>query len=124
MTRKRYRDESHEYRDGASFVAREARWTFFRILPLVIVALMLLGALGFGAKSLGLIGYTAVEAEVFKQSYQRSSALEERIAINEAAIVEIEGKLLNPNLDADTRFNLNAQLSAARVRIDTARRIR
>ena len=39
--------------------------------------------------------------------------------MNEATLAEIRMKLSNPNLDSDTRFNLEAQASAARLRIAT-----
>ena len=88
-------------------------WVLFLLVPTVIV-------LG-GLSSAGIFTRAFVERKVFEQSYQRSSALVARIATDEAVIAEIEGKLLNPNLDVNTRFNLEAQASAARVRIRTAR---
>jgi len=36
-------------------------------------------------------------------------------------LVEIEAQLKNPNLDENTRFNLEAQARAARVRINAAK---
>ena len=110
------------YRDEAREVAKETRWTFFRFLPIFIGAVVILTALGFGLRSLGLIGSTIVEREVFERSYQRSEALKAQIAVDQATITEIEMKLRNPNLDENTRYNLNAQLSAARVRISTTQR--
>jgi hypothetical protein len=113
---------SNDYRKEAGQVARDARWTFWRFLPLFAGGLVLLAALFFGLRSAGLVGKTAVEREVFEQSYQRDASFKARIATDEAAIAQIEGQLINPNLDENTRFNLEAQASAARVRIDTARR--
>ncbi len=110
-----------DYRDDARYVAREARWTVFRFLPLFVLVLVILGVTGFFLNSAGVIGKTIVEREVFEQSYQRSTALQERIAVDTASLTEIERQLLNPNLDENTRFNLNAQAAAARVRIQTAR---
>ena len=109
------------YRDQASEVHREARWTFWRFLPMFIVGVVLLFGLFFGLRALGVIGGTVVERKAFEQSYQRSEAIKAQIAHEEAVIVEIERKLANPNLDADTRANLEAQASAARIRLQTAR---
>ena len=108
-----------EYRNEMREVARESRWTFFRFLPLLVGAIVILSAVGFALNSFGLIGKTVVEREVFERSFQRSEALKAQIATDEAVLAEISRKLANPNLDADTRYNLEAQASAARVRIST-----
>lgn len=94
------------------------RWNFWRFLPLF---LMITGG-GFVLQSLGLFGRTVVERKVFENSYQRSAALEAQIATDEATIAEIERKLANPNLDADTKNALEAQAAAARIRIAAAQR--
>ena len=109
------------FRDEAGQVARDTRWTVFRFLPIFVFVLLVLGGVGFLLSSGGIIGKTIVEREVFEQSFQRSTALAERVAVDTASLTEIERQLLNPNLDANTRFNLEAQASAARVRIQTAR---
>lgn len=110
-----------EYRREAGQVARDTRWTVVRFLPIFVFVLVILGAVGFVLNTGGIIGKTIVEREVFEQSYQRTAALAERVAVDVASLAEIERQLLNPNLDANTRFNLNAQAAAARVRIQTAR---
>ena len=112
---------SDPYRDEARYAAKEARWTFLRFLPLLLLVVVVLGGIGFATKSLGLWGSTVVERVVFESSFQRSAAMNERIAVDEAVLSEIELQLTNPNLDEDTRFNLEAQASAARVRINTTR---
>ena len=109
------------YREDASGVARETSWTFLRFLPAILLIVVVLSGVGFGLRSVGLIGGTIVEREVFEHSYQRSEALKARVAIDEAVLAEINSKLMNPNLDENTRFNLKAQASAARVRIATTR---
>ena len=111
----------NEYRNEARQVAKESAWTFWRFLPLFLVVVAILSAVGFGTRSLGLWGGTIVERRVFEESYQRSEALKSQIATDKAVIAEITGKLQNPNLDENPRFNLNAQASAARIRISTAR---
>ena len=66
-------------------------------------------------------GDVTMERVIFTNSYQRSSALKERIAVDEATLVEIERKLSNYDLDDNTRVNLEAQAAAARIRIATAK---
>lgn len=102
-------------------MAKEASWTFWRFLPLFVVVVVVLSAIGFGLRSAGVIGGTVVEREVFERSYQRSEALRAQIAADEAVLAEIQRQMSNPELDAGTRHNLDAQAAAARVRISTAR---
>ena len=111
----------NEYRNEAASIAKESQWIFWKFLPLFLIVVVVLSAVGFGLRSLGLIGKTAVEREVFEQSYQRSEALKSQIATDEAVLAEIERKLSNPGLDANTRHNLEAQMAAARIRIATTR---
>lgn len=88
------------------------------ILTLTVFSVIVLSILSYA----GIFTRTVVERKVFEQSYQRSEALKSQIATDEAVMAEIESKLKNPNLDDNTRYNLKAQISAARVRISTARR--
>lgn len=111
------------YREEARQVARDARWTFWRFIPLFVLVVVVLSGFGFVLHSAGLFGRTVVERNVFEQSYQRSEAMKARIATDEAALEEIEQKLRNPNLDENTRYNLEAQASATRMRISSARRM-
>lgn len=112
------------YRDDVKAVRKEVNWTFWKILPLFILIVSLLTGLGFGLKSLGLLGGTIVEREIFENSYQRSASITSRIAVDEAQLIEIERKLMNPELDKNTRFNLEAQKSAINVRLITARELK
>lgn len=109
------------YRDEVREFTKEGRWTFFKVLPLSLLIIITLGGIGFGLKSVGLIGSTIVEREVFENSYQRSEALKSQMALDQAVLTEIERKLMNPNLDENTRYNLEAQASATRIRIQTTR---
>jgi len=47
--------------------------------------------------------------------------LESQIATDKAILIFVESRLENPNLDEDTRFNLQAQAYAARIRIAKAK---
>lgn len=106
-----------DYREGM----RVARWTFWRVLLLVVIAVVVLGGVGFAMNSLGVFGQTVVERKVFENSYQRTEALKSQIANDEAVLAEIETQLTNPKLDESTRHNLEAQARAARIRIRTAK---
>lgn len=111
----------NEYRKEMSEIATESRWTFFRLLPLFLGGIAILFMFFFGLRTLGLIGGTVVERKVFEESYQRSESLSSAVAHEESVLAEIERQLANPNLDENTRFNLKAQASAARVRLSTVR---
>ena len=113
-----------DYRNEAGQAARDTRWTVFRFMPIFLFVFVLLAVLGFVLNTGGIIGKTIVQREVFEQSYQRTAALAERVAVDIASLTEVERQLLNPNLDANTRFNLDAQAAAARVRIQTARSLK
>lgn len=110
------------YRKEASHLARETRWTFFRFLPIAITAIVVFSVLGFGLNSLGVFGKVFVERKAFEQSYQKSEGLKSEVAMNEAVIAQIEAQLRNPNIDENTRYSLNAQLAAAKLRLSTAYR--
>ncbi len=103
-------------------VVRHGHWTLWKTLPLVVIGLVVLSGVGFGLQSLGVFGRTVVERKVFEQSYQKQAAMRSQIATDEAVLAEIDRKLLNPSLDADTRHSLEAQASACRIRIATARK--
>ena len=110
-----------EYRKEAGRVARESHWTFWRFIPLFLAVVIILSGVGFALHSAGVFGEPVVERKVFEQSYQRREALKSQIANDEAVLAEIERKLQNTKLDEDTRHNLEAQASAARIRIKTAK---
>ena len=111
----KYRKEANEFRS-------EANWTLWKFLPLTLTIIVIISVVGFGLKTLGVIGETVVERKVFEQSYQRSEALKSQIAVDEATLAEITHLLTNPNLDANTRIALEAQASAARIRLTTTKR--
>lgn len=111
------------YRSDVNDILKESRWTFWRVFPSVLLIVIVLTGLGFGARSLGLFGETVVERVIFEQSYQRSESIKARIAVDEAVLKEIQMKLSNPGLDENTVYNLKAQAGAARLRIATARGI-
>jgi hypothetical protein len=111
----------NDYRNEMNQLAKDSSWTFWRVLPIFLIVVAILSLVGFGLNGAGVFGRTIVERKVFENSYQRSEALKSQIATDEAVMAEIRSKLSNPDIDGDTRYNLEAQLSAARIRINTAR---
>lgn len=94
---------------------------FFKWFFVSLIALVIMSAVGFAMSSAGLLGRTVVERKVYENSYQRSESLKSQIAADQAALSEIQMKLNNHGLDEQTRINLEAQASAARIRIQTAK---
>lgn len=113
---------SDDYRDLARGVHSDAWWTLRRFLPVTLVVIALVAAVAFGLHAVCVTGETAVERKAFENSYQRKAGIKARIANDEAALAEITRQLQNPNLDADTRTELEAQAAAIRVRLGAARR--
>ena len=106
---------NNEYRTGASIAAKESYWTIWKFLPI----LMLIVAIVFGLRSLGLIGGTIVDQEVFKQSFQYKEGMEQRAAIMQANIIGIDVLLRsNPENKQDLinqKAILKAQLRAITI---------
>lgn len=76
---------------------------------------------------LSLVGYvgkftdTVVERKVFENSYQYSQGKKEEIALLDAQIAQLENKLLNPNIDVDTKRNIQNQLNSLKAQRNAAR---
>lgn len=92
-----------------------AKWWFW-ILMLIIAATIILFPLGVFSR----IANTIVEREIFEQSFQYDQAREKEIATYRASIAEMEVQLLNPNLAASDKRNIEVQLAAVRVQLNTA----
>lgn len=86
---------------------------------------IVLGFVSFGiglfTKSATKVVDTVVENEVYERSFQNQAGKREKIAIEEANLAEIEMRLSNPSLDEETKNNLEAQRSAARIRLQIAK---
>ncbi len=100
---------------------KEETKEYWKWLWIGIASLIVLSLIGFVLNSAGLFGRTVVERKVFENSYQRTESIKAQIATDEAVLAEIERKLMNPELTESTKANLEAQLSAARIRIATAK---
>ena len=88
----------------------------FKWLVIVVVSLFLLGAL---LRSVGIIGSTSVEHAVIKNSFQYKEGMQQRAAILQANIEEIDIKLQSkPAHSADLlmqRAILASQLRAVTI---------
>lgn len=109
------------YRKDAREFHRDAHWSFWKFLPLCILCVVVLGGVGFAAKSLGLWGSTVVERKVFENSYQRQEALRSQIAQEEATLAQIEIIINTPGLTLETTRTLMAQQRAAEMRLHVAK---
>lgn len=105
----------NDYRNQVDNAARETRWTFWRFLPIVLIIIAVLMAVGFGLKSMGMLGSTIVERKVFENSYQYHAGMAERAAILQANIFEID-TLLSTN--PTNREELIGQRSVLRVQLN------
>lgn len=88
----------------------------------VLFLLMITGVIFTGLNYVGLIGRTVVERKVFENSFQYSEARKTEIATFEAQLAQIERKLSNPNLDNNTRTNLQATADSIKIKLNVARR--
>lgn len=83
----------NEYRNDARRVAKETSWTFWRFLPIITIVLVVMAAIIFGVRSVTKVGSTIVERKVFENSFQYQKGMEQRAAIIESNIVEIDALL-------------------------------
>lgn len=87
------------------------------ILTLSVLTIVVLGGLNY----VGVIGKTIVERKVFEQSYQYSAGQQQKIATFQAQMAELDRQLANPDLDNQTRTNLEAQAASIRIQLNAAR---
>ena len=105
----------NDYRKEAGQVASEARWTFFRFLPLGVSALVIVVAVLFGLKSLGMIGGKMVERQVLVNSHQYIEGMQQRANILTANIAEVDAMISSGQGDAKS---LMAQKRALRAQLN------
>ena len=79
-----------DYRSEARVFKEEARWTFWNYFFMVVLMIVAISVVGFGLKSAGIIGTTMVERAVMKQSFQYKEGMEQRGAILQSNIEEID----------------------------------
>ncbi len=87
----------------------------------ILFLAVITGTIFTGLSYFGIIGKTAVERVVFENSFQYKEARKSEVAVFQAQLTEIEGKLMNPELTVGTRANLEASASSIRVQLAAAR---
>ena len=102
-----------ELEEASNWVGLGLVWMLAAILTISILTWLL--------HSAGVLGSTIVERKVFENSHQYSESRKTEISTLEAQLAEIDVQLDNPDLDADTKRNLQAQKSAINIRLRTAR---
>jgi len=75
-----------EYRDEARTVVKKTYWTMWKVIPIVLIVI----AIGFGVKSLGLVGGKMVERQVLVNSHQYIEGMEQRAGVLKANIAELD----------------------------------
>jgi hypothetical protein len=108
-----------DYRKEFNEIHADMKWTLWKILPLFVALIVIVTGLGFGLRSIGLIGSTVVERKVFEQSYQRNEALRAEIAQQQATIQVLELQLVNAS--ASEGVLIQTQINAARIRLATVK---
>jgi len=86
------------------------------ILGLLVVSAVIISILSYA----GMFGRTVVERKIFENSFQYSEARKTEVATFKAQLAEID-RLLSSDIDTQTRARLEAQASALRVQLQTAR---
>jgi len=81
----------------------------------ILTLLMLTMVLFTGLNYLGVFGKTIVERKVFEQSYQKKEADKTANTTYSAQLAQLRGKLNNPNIDAGTRVEVQAQIDAINI---------
>ncbi len=112
------KSDTDTYRQDMDEIARETGWTLRRFAWPFAGLVIFLSVLGFGLNSVGLIGRTAVEREVFEQSYQRSAAQEARFNTMNAELTAVQARLAAGSLTDVQRADLQAQAAALTIQIN------
>lgn len=104
----------NNYRENATQFKKETRWTFWKFLPIFITFIIVISGLFFGLRSIGLIGSTIVERQVFENSFQYKTGMAQRAAVLEANIAEIDSLLMS---NPDNKQELLNQKSVLKVQL-------
>ena len=83
------------------------------VLALIIISVVALGALRAG----GLVFWTAVEREVFEQSYQKTAADTARFNTLNAELVQAEALLRSGTLTETQEADARAQIAGIRAQL-------
>jgi Tfp pilus assembly protein PilO len=92
------------------------KWWMF-ITSLVVLTLVILNALGY----LGKITSTAVEREVFEQSYQKQAGDKAKLNTYKAQLISIKSQINNQGLDEGTKAELLRQKNMIEQQINSTK---
>lgn len=100
------------YRDEARTAVKETYWTMWKVVPIILIIV----AIGFGVKSLGLVGGKMVERQVLVNSHQYIEGMDQRAGVLKANIAELDVMISMGDGNRDELMGqkrvLKAQLSA------------
>ena len=85
------------------------------ITLLIIASVVMIGVVNVG----GIFGKTVAERVIFEHSYQKSAADKAKFKTFSAQKSLIEGKLRSDSLSADQRNNLQSQLDALNIQLNS-----
>lgn len=101
--------------------SKQIRGGIFQSFGFWVLIVCLFGGFGFIANSIGLIGQTAVEHAVIKNSFQYKEGMEQQAAIWESTLVELEEQRMQcqdeqvcAGIDGQIRV-INARLRAVTI---------
>ena len=85
------------------------------ILFLIVISIPVI----WGLNAAGLIGHTIVERKVFEESYQKKAGDRARLNTYRASEAMLLRRLQDTTLTEGQRANLQSQLDAVRIRINS-----
>ena len=88
-------------------------WWMWVLALFVVTAIVV-----FGLRAVGLIGYTALEREVFEQSYQKQAGDTARRDMLKAQLAGVNAQLRRSDLSDAMRGNLEANKAALEVQLN------
>ena len=96
------------------FVGKWIIWLWIIWLTVVIISA---GILIFGARSVGLVGQTAVERVIFEQSYQKQAGDEARENTLRAELASVNAMLRDGTVSAAMKTTLRGKKAALEIQL-------
>jgi len=81
----------------------------------VVFLMIITGIVFWGLSSLGIIGRTVVEREVFKRSYQKKAADEDALSTYDAQITVLQRRLRASSITEQERNEIQAQIDSINI---------
>jgi|LGOV01.1.fsa_nt_gb hypothetical protein len=82
---------------------------------IAVCVIIVISIFGFVLNSAGLIGRTAVENVIFEHSYQKKQADKTASTMYSSQLFMLQQRLNNPQLTANARNEIQAQISAISI---------